>query len=265
MYFGPQGTKHPRLCRASFSRPDRSILGQLTDVLMLYFPRPSVWVSNFSPKRSVFGGFWGAQNFRPDWRIQVCICLLFFSMFFPVGCCVSKKSRTPRKFPEMVSCYGQDLLLDQVKDTRRGTGGPSSPTVSPNWPGPFRGAFNVAKMDTVMDGLKKTVPSCLLYWLLCYKMFMCNVHPLPCFFREWMVKWHHQSPMVTTLAPIPMRSNGFRCEVDVSQDAPTSLAARRGLLNSNVGWFNWWVMIHEFTPPKMNEFVPWKGTVLTVR
>ena len=30
------------------------------------FPRPSVWVSNFSPKRSVFGGFFGAQISHPN-------------------------------------------------------------------------------------------------------------------------------------------------------------------------------------------------------
>ena len=109
-----------------------------------------------------------------------------FSMLFSCRVLCLKKVKDSSE----ISRNGQ-LLLDQVKDTRRGTGGPSSPTVSPNWPGPFWGAFNVAKMDTVMDGLKKTVPSCLLYCLLCYKMYQ-NVNvqcsSLPCFFREWMVK-----------------------------------------------------------------------------
>ena len=34
-------------------------------------PRPFIWLSNFSHKRSVFGGFLGGSNFKPNWRIQV--------------------------------------------------------------------------------------------------------------------------------------------------------------------------------------------------
>ena len=35
------------------------------------FPRPFIWLSNSSHKRSVFGAFFGGSNFKPDWRIQV--------------------------------------------------------------------------------------------------------------------------------------------------------------------------------------------------
>ena len=54
------------VCVCEFHKARAEFFG---DVLRLEIPRPSVWVSNFSPKRSVFGGFFGAQISHP-WRIQ---------------------------------------------------------------------------------------------------------------------------------------------------------------------------------------------------
>ena len=66
------------LAQASVSKPLERLklyidiyfnpLKTLYDTVIL--PRPSVWVSNFSPERSVLAVFW-ASNFRPKRRIQV--------------------------------------------------------------------------------------------------------------------------------------------------------------------------------------------------
>ena len=42
-----------------------------------------------SPKRSVFGGFFGGPKFRPDWRIQIYIIEIYWNVISSWGVCLS--------------------------------------------------------------------------------------------------------------------------------------------------------------------------------
>ena len=123
-----------------------------------------------------------------------CCEFLYLSPFFvwsrtPI--CVSRNWSLVGRFPETLSWTS--LPLRQVKDTTGGTGNfPLSHTVRR-----FRG------FEENTGGLKKTVPSCLLYSLLCYKMLLGSKYRglnVQCWSLQSLPFLTH-SPMVTVTRP----------------------------------------------------------------
>ena len=67
----------PRFCHQSISSEgvrsgDTGEFAPLEASIYIYtYLDPPFGCQISAPKRSVFGGFFGGSNFRPDWRIQV--------------------------------------------------------------------------------------------------------------------------------------------------------------------------------------------------
>ena len=154
--------------------------------------------NNIYHKKHLNVGKYTIHGFNGKWWCDFLYCLRFF-FWSRTPICVSRNWSPVGNFPEMVSWTS--LPLRQVKDTTGGTGNlPLSHTVHR-----FTGRFGVPSMwpKRIMEGLKKTVPSCLLYSLLCYKMLLGSKYRglnVQCWSLQSLPFLTH-SPMVTVTRP----------------------------------------------------------------